>query len=121
MACYFRNRSKQNLLAAGLLLSAVASSCVYAVVNVRMQTDLGGVDIVLRDDVAPLTVTNFLDYINTGAYDGTFIHRNIPGFVVQGGGYKFNPADGTFFAGGTSHIPENLPVDNEAVNKRVHL
>jgi cyclophilin family peptidyl-prolyl cis-trans isomerase len=79
-----------------------------------MQTDLGGIDILLRDDVAPLTFQNFLDYMNEGAYDGTFIHRKISDFVVQGGGHKYNPADGPFFGGGASHIPEPRSVDNEA-------
>ena len=103
----------------------VLSGCLFTVVlllslpstaaiDIRMQTDLGGIDIILRDDLAPLTVDNFLDYMNAASYDGTFIHRNIPGFVVQGGGYIYNPADGAFFGGGTSHIPENDPVINEA-------
>ncbi|MFV1972324.1 MAG: peptidylprolyl isomerase [Thiohalobacterales bacterium] len=90
------------------------SSIALGAVDVRIQTDLGGIDVTLRDDLAPLTVDNFLDYMNAGAYDGTFIHRNLPGFVVQGGGYKYNPADGSFFGGGASHIPTNPPVDNEA-------
>jgi cyclophilin family peptidyl-prolyl cis-trans isomerase len=102
----------------GLALYIVAIFIVPSValcaINVRMQTDLGGIDVLLRDDLAPLTVENYLAYMNEGAYDGTFIHRNIPGFVVQGGGYKFNSADGDFFSGGASHIPENPPVMNEA-------
>jgi len=79
-----------------------------------MQTDLGGIDLRLRDDVAPLSVANFLDYVNANAYDGTFIHRSIPGFVVQGGGFKFDPANGLFFQGGAGPIPTNPPVVNEA-------
>ena len=51
-----------------------------------MQTDLGAIDIELFDTVAPLTVANFLNYVNDGDYDGTFFHRSVPGFVVQGGG-----------------------------------
>jgi peptidyl-prolyl cis-trans isomerase A (cyclophilin A) len=39
------------------------------------------------DTRAPVTVRNFLDYVNTGFYDGTVIHRLVPGFVAQGGGY----------------------------------
>ena len=104
----------KRFMQAAFLLAAVAALPSTANVIVRMQTDLGGVDIVLRDDVAPLTVTNFLDYANSGAYDGTYIHRNLPGFVVQGGGFKFNLDDGPFFGGGSSHIPENDPVPNEA-------
>jgi len=120
MACYFRNKSKQNLLAAGLLLSAVASSCVYAVVNVRMQTDLGGVDIELFDTQAILTVENFLNYVNDGDYNNTFIHRSVPGFVIQGGGYIFNPdngslliSEGDFSGNGGSHILVDGTIVNE--------
>ena len=102
------------LRAVFFLAFSVGSLPSGAAPQVRMQTDLGGVDILLRDDVAPLTVDNFLDYMNTGGYDGTFIHRSIPGFVVQGGGFKFDPADGSFFTGGANHIPQNLPIANEA-------
>jgi peptidyl-prolyl cis-trans isomerase A (cyclophilin A) len=80
----------------------------------RMQTDLGGIDIQLFDTQAPLTVANFLNYVNRGAYDGTFIHRSVPGFVVQGGGYIFDGPPGSFFSDGTSHIPTDPPVVNEA-------
>ena len=61
--------------------------------QLRMQTDLGGVDIELFDSQAPLTVQNFLNYVNSGAYDGTFIHPSVPGFVVQGGGVYFQPRE----------------------------
>lgn len=39
------------------------------------------------DTRAPVTVRNFLDYVNAGFYDQTVIHRLVPGFVAQGGGY----------------------------------
>jgi peptidyl-prolyl cis-trans isomerase A (cyclophilin A) len=120
MACYFRNRSKPNLLAAGLLFSAVASSCVYAVVSVRMQTDLGGVDIELFDTQAMLTVENFLNYVDDGDYNRTFFHRSVPGFILQGGGFIFNPENGPLWtdifgrsANGGSHIPIDGTVVNE--------
>jgi cyclophilin family peptidyl-prolyl cis-trans isomerase len=98
---------------AAMLLCTSTPICASANTLLRMQTDLGGVDIELFDSQAPLTVQNFLNYVNRGAYDGTFIHRSVPGFVVQGGGYIFNPANGDFFGGGTSHIPTDPPVVNE--------
>ena len=101
------------LIFAAVLISAPASS----VIHLRMQTDLGGLDLELFDVAAPLTVQNFMNYVNRGAidgYDGTFIHRSVPGFVVQGGGYIFNPADGDFFGDGTTQIPTDQPVINEA-------
>jgi len=78
-----------------------------------METDLGVIHLELYDDIAPIAVDNFLNYANSGAYDGTFIHRSIPGFVVQGGGFVFDPNDGGFFDTGTSHIPTDPPILNE--------
>ncbi len=67
-----------------------------AVINLRMQTDLGGIDIELFDTVAPQTVANFMNYVNDGDYDGTFIHRSVPGFVVQGGGFIYEGPEELF-------------------------
>lgn len=58
---------------------------------VHMTYGLGVVDIILYEDATPATVANFLAYVNgsgQGAYDGAIIHRSIPGFVLQGGGYR---------------------------------
>lgn len=54
----------------------------------------GTIVIALAPDKAPLTVDNFLAYVNSGFYDGTVFHRVSPGFVVQGGGYA-GPLDTT--------------------------
>lgn len=40
-----------------------------------------------RERTTPLTVDNFLTYVDDNAYDGSMIHRSVPGFVVQGGGF----------------------------------
>ena len=61
-------------------LSAMAGTVV------RVSTALGDFDIELLDDTAPVTVANFLTYLNKGAYNGTVVHRLVPGFVIQGGG-----------------------------------
>jgi cyclophilin family peptidyl-prolyl cis-trans isomerase len=98
---------------AGLLAAASMPLPVTSNTLLRMQTDLGGIDIELFDTQAPLTVGNFLNYVNRGDYDGTFIHRSVPGFVVQGGGYIFNPDNGAFFGSGTTHIPVDPPIVNE--------
>ncbi len=55
---------------------------------VRVDTSVGSFSLELFDDVAPVTVRNFVNYVITGRYDGTFIHRSQPGFVIQGGGFK---------------------------------
>ena len=53
---------------------------------VRFDTSLGSVTIEFDAEKAPLTVANFLQYVDDGHFDGTVFHRVIPGFMVQGGG-----------------------------------
>jgi len=72
-----------------------------AVKIVQLQLDYNNlphtIDIELFDTTAPLTVANYLDYVTSldavgqPKYNGTFIYRNIPGFVLQTGGYTFRP------------------------------
>ena len=54
---------------------------------VRFATSEGNVDVELLASAAPANVANFLSYSNAGSYNGSFIHRSVPGFVIQGGGY----------------------------------
>jgi peptidyl-prolyl cis-trans isomerase B (cyclophilin B) len=56
--------------------------------NVVMETSLGTIKIELYADKAPVTVQNFLSYVDEGFYDGTVFHRVIPNFMVQGGGME---------------------------------
>lgn len=58
--------------------------------RVAMKTDLGTYVLELYPDKAPVTVANFLEYVDSRFYDGTIYHRVIPGFVVQGGGLNFD-------------------------------
>jgi cyclophilin family peptidyl-prolyl cis-trans isomerase len=53
---------------------------------VRFETSLGGFTLDLDADKAPITVANFLSYVDDGFFDGLIFHRVIPGFMVQGGG-----------------------------------
>jgi peptidyl-prolyl cis-trans isomerase A (cyclophilin A) len=55
--------------------------------RVLLATSLGNVELELNPLAAPITVNNFLDYVNSGFYRNTLFHRVIAGFVVQGGGY----------------------------------
>ncbi|MFQ5988832.1 MAG: peptidylprolyl isomerase [Candidatus Methylomirabilales bacterium] len=57
---------------------------------VVFSTTLGEIVIELYPDKAPLTVENFLAYVDAGFFDGTIFHRVIPGFVIQGGGFTEN-------------------------------
>jgi len=70
-----------------LLLALFCGPISAEATVVRILTPLGLVDIVLYDIEVPQTVNNFLAYVNRGDYDGSFIHRSLPGFVLQGGGY----------------------------------
>ncbi|HTT07612.1 MAG TPA: peptidylprolyl isomerase [Gammaproteobacteria bacterium] len=72
----------------------------------KLQTSLGDILIELYPDKAPLTVRNFIDYVNAGHYDGTIFHRVIDGFMIQGGGYL----------PGLKQKNTRPPVQNEANN-----
>lgn len=58
--------------------------------TVRVITSLGDFSIELFDDVAPVTVANFLNYVNSGRFNGTVIHRSVPNFIIQGGWLTFD-------------------------------
>ena len=96
-----------------LLLPFVA---VSQATTVRLQTTLGVVDIQLFDLTAPSTVANFLAYVNGGAYDNTFIHRSIPGFIIQGGGYTLGSTPNS-----TNPLAARPPVANEFSASRSNL
>ncbi len=55
--------------------------------KVIFSTTLGNFVIELYPDMAPITVKNFLAYVNAGFFDNTIFHRVIPGFMIQGGGF----------------------------------
>ena len=61
-------------------------------VSLTIKSDTIAGDIILElDEVkAPITVTNFINYVKQGFYDGTIFHRVINGFMVQGGGFDVN-------------------------------
>ncbi len=54
---------------------------------VALNTNFGSIVIELFEDETPITVENFLNYVNDGDYVGTFFHRSDPNFVIQGGGF----------------------------------
>jgi peptidyl-prolyl cis-trans isomerase B (cyclophilin B) len=55
---------------------------------VKMSTTQGDLRIELDDAKAPISVANFLSYVNKGFYDGTIFHRVIRNFMIQGGGFE---------------------------------
>lgn len=58
---------------------------------VQFQTSLGSFEVNLYDETTPITVANFLAYVNDGRFDDVVIHRSIPGFIVQGGEFTVTP------------------------------
>jgi len=54
---------------------------------VRVSTTIGSFNMMLLPEKAPMTVANFLAYMNDGAYENTLVHRSVPGFIIQAGGY----------------------------------
>ena len=74
--------------------------------KVRMQTSLGDVVLELNSRQAPISVANFLAYVDDGRYIGTIFHRVIPEFMIQTGGHRFD----------LSEIEDLAPIRNEADN-----
>src|SRR3954447_15012235 len=56
--------------------------------QVVMETSFGTMKIELDGDKAPISVQNFLGYVDDKFYDGTIFHRVIPNFMIQGGGFE---------------------------------
>ena len=54
---------------------------------VKLQTNFGDITIELNAEKAPITVANFLQYVDSGFFDGTVFHRVIDNFMIQGGGF----------------------------------
>lgn len=74
--------------------------------RVSLETSKGTIVVELHADKAPLSVENFLGYVEAGFYEGTIFHRVMPGFMVQGGGYT----------GGLSKKTTRPAIQNEADN-----
>ena len=81
-------RGKNVLHTVLVTLSLTCGSQAQATI-VEVTTNLGKFEINLYDESTPVTVQNFLNYVSAGRYDGTVIHRSVPGFVIQGGGFVF--------------------------------
>ena len=88
-----------SLLLAGNLLAADNP-------HVLLNTSMGEIEIELEAEKAPISVKNFLEYVDSGFYDDTVCHRVIPGFMVQGGGFN----------DGLGQKPTRDPIKNEADN-----
>jgi cyclophilin family peptidyl-prolyl cis-trans isomerase len=75
--------------------------------RVIMDTSLGTIEIELDQDKAPISVANFLSYVDEQFYDGTIFHRVIGNFMIQGGGFQ---------PGMKEKAKTRAPIKNEASN-----
>ena len=99
------------LLVLGIFLLVPLSEKEKETKVVTFETTLGPIVIELFEEDAPITTKNFLDYANSGFYDGTLFHRVKPGFVIQGGGLE----------PGMKNKSGNPPIENEANNGQKNL
>lgn len=91
----------------GILILLAASAAVAKDPEVIIRTSHGDITVRLFPEKAPLTVENFLSYVDSGFYSGTIFHRVKPNFMIQGGGF-------------TERMLEKSPRDpikNEAKNR----
>lgn len=79
--------------------------------QVLMSTSYGDITIDLESDRAPVTVENFLNYVEQGFYNDTIFHRVIPGFMIQGGGMTKDMAE----------KKTSPPIKNEAKNGLLNM
>lgn len=77
-----------------------------APVPIVLETDMGNIEIELDPAHAPVTVENFLTYVDEKHYDGTVFHRVIPNFMIQGGGFDADDVE----------RPTHASITNEADN-----
>ena len=73
---------------------------------VKLTTNFGDITIELNAEKAPVTVANFLSYVEKGFYDGMIFHRVIKEFMIQGGGFDVN----------MKQKATDAPIKNEADN-----
>jgi len=89
-----------------LFVASPAQTDADANPQVRISTNAGDITVELYPDEAPLTVANFLSYVDSGFYAGTVFHRVIPNFMIQGGGFDKD----------MNQKPTKPPIKNEAGN-----
>ena len=74
--------------------------------SIRLGSVVKTVDIELFDQTQPITAANFLNYIHSGRTENNIFHRSVPGFVVQGGGFRWTTT-------GVNPVPTFAPILNE--------
>ena len=94
------------ILAFALALLTITAQADNHNTMLQMNTSMGSIEIELFAEQAPLSAANFLEYVNSGFFDGLIFHRVIPGFMIQGGGMDAQMRE----------KPNKAPIQNEADN-----
>lgn len=102
---------RRTLIALAVLLLVVGTRRSPAGTLAQFRTVFGDVEVELYDQDKPLTVQNFIRYVESGRYQDSFSHRLIPGFVIQGGGFAITNQDTTNAA--VVSVPTYPPIPNE--------
>jgi cyclophilin family peptidyl-prolyl cis-trans isomerase len=89
-----------------ILMAAAGKTKAQAGTFVTLDTNYGKIQLELYPDKAPVTVKNFIAYVEAGYYNNLIFHRVIPGFMIQGGGFTVDMVQ----------KPTNPPIINEAAN-----
>lgn len=79
---------KKLVAIASLVSVSMISLAAEKMPQVVMETSKGKIVIELNEKKAPITVKNFLSYVDSGFYNGLIFHRVIPNFMIQGGGFS---------------------------------
>ena len=87
-------------------VAPIAIDNTEKLVQVRLTTNMGDIILELNREKAPISVANFLKYVDKGFYSGTTFHRVIPGFMIQGGGFTADMVE----------KPTDPPIKNEWQN-----
>ena len=93
-------------LTLGLFVTTMQAQELPLYPKVRIKTNRGDIVVELDTAKAPITVYNFLKYLKKDQYDDTIFHRIIPGFMIQGGGYRVDYTE----------KPVGKPIPNESGN-----
>lgn len=99
-------KTTRQLLATFALSASLTLPVTTLADTALIETPLGDIQIELLTDDAPNTVANFVNYVKNYKYYKSFMHRSVPGFVIQGGGFTFNGVN-------PQGIFPFAPVDNE--------
>lgn len=98
-----------NLHLKACFVGILSIACLQAhATTVQFQTSLGDFEVNLYDDSTPATVANFLAYVNAGAYTNVMVHRSVPDFVVQAGGFTL-----------TDNVISPVPTFDSVVNEPI--